>query len=63
MSESAKTAVNAKASEEDEFDEPIPAMQQLLDNPFLLLFIGVAMPTVLYIIWGVMEIVGIPMAK
>ena len=44
-------------------DEPIPAMQQLLDNPFLLLFIGVAMPTVLYVIWGVMEIVGIPIAK
>ena len=49
---------------EDEVpDEPIPAMQQLLDNPFLLLFIGIAMPTVLYIVWGVMEIVGIPVAK
>jgi hypothetical protein len=48
---------------DDDLDEPIPAMQQLLDNPFLLLFIGVAMPTVLYIIWGVMEIVGIPIAK
>jgi len=44
-------------------DEPIPAMQQLLDNPFLLLFIGIVMPTVLYIIWGVMEIVNIPIAK
>ena len=44
-------------------DEPVPMMQQLLDNPFLLLFIGVAMPTVLYIVWGVMEIVGIPVAK
>ena len=44
-------------------DEPVPAMQQLLDNPFLLLFIGVALPTVLYIVWGVMEIVGIPVAK
>ena len=44
-------------------DEPVPAIQQLLDNPFLLLFIGLAMPTVLYIIWGVMEIVGIPVAK
>jgi len=44
-------------------DEPVPAMQQLLDNPFLLLFIGIAMPTVLYIVWGVMEIVGIPLAK
>ena len=44
-------------------DEPVPAMQQLLDNPFLLLFIGIAMPTVLYIVWGVMEIVNIPVAK
>jgi hypothetical protein len=44
-------------------DEPVPAMQQLIDNPFLLLFLGIAMPTVLYVIWGVMEIVGIPVAK
>jgi len=43
--------------------ERVPLVQQLLDNPFLLLFIGVAMPTVLYVIWGVMEIVGIPIAK
>ena len=48
---------------EDVTEEPIPAMQQILDNPFLLLFIGIAMPTVLYIVWGVMEIVGIPLAK
>ena len=44
-------------------EEPVPVMQQLLDNPFLLLFLGIAMPTVLYIVWGVMEIVGIPIAK
>jgi hypothetical protein len=44
-------------------EEPVPVMQQLLDNPFLLLFIGIAMPTVLYIVWGVMEIVSIPIAK
>lgn len=48
---------------DDDVDEPLPAMQQLLDNPFLLLFIGIAMPTVLYIVWGVMEIVGIPVAR
>jgi hypothetical protein len=47
----------------DDLEEPIPAMQQLLDNPFLLLFLGIAMPTVLYIVWGVMEIVGIPVGK
>ena len=52
------------ADSDDEIpEEPVPAMQQLLDNPFLLLFIGIAMPTVLYIVWGVMEIVGIPIAK
>jgi hypothetical protein len=44
-------------------EEPIPVLQQLLDNPFLLLFLGIAMPTVLYIIWGVMEIVSLPIAK
>jgi len=46
-----------------ENEEPIPVMQQLLDNPFLLLFIGVTIPTIFYVIWGVMEIVAIPIAK
>lgn len=41
----------------------IPAMQHLLENPFLLLFIGVAMPTVIYIVWGVMEIAQVPIAR
>ncbi|MGD2138312.1 MAG: hypothetical protein PVF08_08650 [Gammaproteobacteria bacterium] len=43
--------------------ERIPTLQKLLDNPFLLLFLGVAMPAVLYVIWGVMEIISIPIAK
>jgi len=43
--------------------ERVPAMQRLLDNPFLLLFLGVVMPTVFYILWGIMEIVSIPIAK
>ena len=42
--------------------ERVPAMQRLLDNPFLLLFLGVTVPTVLYVIWGVMEIISIPLA-
>ena len=32
-------------------------------NPFLLLFIGVVFPTVFYIIWGIMEIVTIPITN
>ena len=46
----------------EEQEERIPAMQSLLENPFLLLFIGVAMPTVFYLIWGIMEIVTLPVA-
>jgi hypothetical protein len=42
--------------------EPVPAMQRVLDNPFLLLFLGVTIPTVFYILWGVMEIVSIPLS-
>ena len=41
----------------------IPPMQRLLDNHFLLLFIGVVMPTVLYLLWGVMELSQIPIAE
>lgn len=44
-------------------NERIPTMQKLLDNPFLLLFLGVVMPTVLYLIWGIMEIISIPIGK
>jgi hypothetical protein len=47
----------------DPGDERVPVMQRILDNPFLLLFIGVVMPTVFYVIWGIMEIVTIPIAK
>lgn len=43
-------------------DEPIPLMQRILDNPFLLLFLGIMVPAVFYIIWGVMEITQIPIA-
>ena len=43
--------------------ERIPVMQRVLDNPFLLLFLGVTVPTVFYVIWGVMEIISIPLAE
>ena len=58
-----RSASQQPPDEQDELEEGIPIMQQILDNPFLLLFLGIAVPTVLYILWGVMEIVGIPVAK
>ncbi len=42
--------------------ERVPIMQRILDNPFLLLFLGVTIPTVLYILWGVMELTTVPIA-
>ena len=55
---------NPRSPDEGELDqkEQVPVMQQILDNPFLLLFLGITVPTVFYIIWGVMEIVTIPIA-
>ncbi len=53
-----------QATESDAPDnEPLPLMQRILDNPFLLLFLGVAVPTVFYIIWGIIEITQIPVAN
>ena len=39
---------------------PLPFLQRLMDNHFLLLFLGVVIPTVFYILWGVIEITQIP---
>jgi hypothetical protein len=41
----------------------VPFMQRVLDNPFILLFVGIVFPAVFYIIWGIMEIVNIPIAQ
>ena len=51
------------AAPQGEKPERIPVMQRILDNPFLLLFLGVTIPTVLYILWGVMEVASVPLAK
>lgn len=51
--------------QEDNMPKPerIPFFQRMLENPFLLLFIGVVMPTVFYVLWGIMEIASIPVAE
>lgn len=56
-------ATQSTVDHDEPQDEPVPAMQQVLDNPFLLLFLGVVVPTVFYLVWGVMEIVSLPIAK
>ncbi len=47
----------------DDANEPAPMMQQLLDNPFILLFLGVLVPMVVYSLWGVIDILTVPLAN
>jgi len=47
----------------DTHDEDVPLIQRLLDNPFLLLFLGVMIPMIVYTLWGVIDILTIPVAK
>ena len=59
MAESGTTGAK-KGPPDPADDEQVPFMQRLMDNHFLLLFLGVTLPTVLYIIWGIMELVQTP---
>ncbi len=56
-------ATSSSQSDDADKSGPIPMMQRVLDNPFLLLFLGVTIPTVLYLLWGVMELASIPLAQ
>ena len=59
----AQTTGGSEPSPGNPGPERIPFMQRVLDNPFLLLFLGVTLPTVLYILWGVMELSQVPVAR
>ncbi len=59
----ANTKGGASAPDKGSGDERIPFMQQLLDNPFLLLFLGVVIPAAVYLIWGILEVTNLPLAK
>ena len=60
MAQTEKNA--AEKPEEPGGGERVPVMQRILDNPFLLLFIGVTVPTVFYLMWGIMEVAQLPIA-
>lgn len=47
----------------DNDNDDVPFMQKLLDNHFLLAVIGVVSPTVLYTLWGIVDIMNTPLAK
>ena len=56
-------ATETETSSGEDAPVKIPFMQRVLDNPFLLLFLGVVVPTVFYIMWGLIELTQIPIAK
>ena len=59
----ADTRNAAPADDLQDLEEGVPFMQRLLDNPFLLLALGIAVPTILYTVWGVMEVISVPLAQ
>ena len=63
MTEQDRNRQDNEHAPDDQSEERVPMMQRMLDNPFLLLFLGVTVPSVSYIIWGVMEIVTIPIGR
>ena len=55
--------IDATPHQADDPNVPVPLMQQLLDNPFILLFLGVMIPMIVYTLWGVIDILTVPLAK
>lgn len=48
--------------ETTESEEPVSGWQMFYDDPAMLLFLGIASPTLLYTLWGVMEVLHVPLA-
>jgi hypothetical protein len=48
---------------EEKEKERIPAWQLFYDDIFLIFMLGMAIPLVFYIIWGLMDIASVPVAK
>ena len=44
----------------DNVSAPIPGGQVWYDNVFLLLVLGIVVPTIIYTVWGLLEIANVP---
>jgi hypothetical protein len=52
----------ALMSNQSEKDDEIPAIQKLFDRPFLWLVLGFLVMAVFYTLWGIFEIITLPVA-
>lgn len=43
-------------------NKEIPIGQKMFDRPFMLLFAGLAVMTLFYTAWGLIEVLSLPMA-
>lgn len=51
------------AQPDQEQPRRLPWQQVLLDDVFLLLMLGVGVPVLLYIVWGLMELANLPVIQ
>ena len=49
-------------TENPEGDDPVCGWQLFYDDPGMLLFLGIVSPTIFFTLWGVMDILSIPVA-
>jgi len=42
--------------------DPVAAWQAFIDDPSMLLFLGIVSPTLFFTLWGVMEVLSVPLA-
>ncbi|MBS1490399.1 MAG: hypothetical protein JSS93_07715 [Bacteroidetes bacterium] len=47
-------------NEQEDKDKPVPALQVVMNDVMLLLFLGVTIYAIFYLIWGIMEIATVP---
>ena len=52
----------SEATTREEIEQPakIPFWQALLEEPFLLLALGLGIPMLIYIVWGILDLASVP---
>lgn len=53
----------SEPGEVNRVDEPIPIMQEIFDNIWLLFLVSVVIVLVSYILWGIIDLVNIPVIQ
>jgi hypothetical protein len=52
----------SESREADRVEEPVPIIQELFDNIWLLFLVSAVIVLVSYVIWGIIDLVSIPVS-